>query len=268
MISVSSRPGPASSSGTSAQASSTRAVATSRPRLQWGAPHWAWHFHAATNTLYHWEDQHWQAYQASRRPRPGTIFKKSNQSFPSLPQQCKPADVAPIPSNPTAVIFGSYSTHRLPHQIPKTQLTLPASTWDCLPPPSSKNHWAVHTVTQQTKGQDNGNNVAQAIRDGTARAVCDGSFKNGKGTAGFCMHGAVDKHQITGSHCTPGRKEDQCAYRSELGGVVGTLVTIQAVCKAHMASPKAESRWAWTVKELSKPSKLNTLLRSQHHIGT
>ena len=90
-----------------------------------------------------------------------------------------------------------------------------------LPPATSLSSWAVEEVTQKTKGQDNGSNVAKALREGTARAVCDGSFKNKHGTASFCIHGDNPLYQVEGSNRTPGRADNQSAYRSELGGVVG-----------------------------------------------
>ncbi len=102
-----------------------------------------------------------------------------------------------------------------------------------MPNTASPSHWAVEEVTQKTKGSDNGANVAAAIQEKTARAVCDGSYKDGHGTAGFCIHGDNPLLQVEGCNRTPGRREDQSAYRSELGGVVGTLLTLQSLCSVH-----------------------------------
>ena len=41
------------------------------------------------------------------------------------------------------------------------------------------------------------------------------------------------RKQILGLNRTPGRESEQSPYRSELGGIVGTLSTALAVCKAH-----------------------------------
>ena len=128
--------------------------------------------------------------------------------------------------------LGTYSNHRRPSQVahenPESHTFIEA-----LPPPTSPSNWAVEEVTQKTKGKDNGTNVAAASQAGTARAVCDGSFKDEHGTAGFCIHGDDPMHQVEGCNRTPGTRADQSAHRSELGGVVGTLLILKSLCEVH-----------------------------------
>lgn len=71
-----------------------------------------------------------------------------------------------------------------------------------------------------------------AILHGTAFAVTDGSFKQGKGTSAFTLQtGFNSKDGILGSNEVVGPREVKCAYRSKLAGILGILVAIWAVCE-------------------------------------
>ena len=78
-----------------------------------------------------------------------------------------------------------------------------------------------------------GGNVAAAIMRGDARAVSDGSYKEGHGTSAFVLHGQDHHKAIRGRNTIPGRPEEQCAYRSELGGVAGILTMAELLCQFY-----------------------------------
>jgi hypothetical protein len=81
---------------------------------------------------------------------------------------------------------------------------------------------------------DNGKNIAEAIRHGNAIAVCDGSYKDQFGTAGFVIQcGANQTARITGAHVTPGHTDDINPYRSELGGILAIVVVTEAIANFH-----------------------------------
>lgn len=81
---------------------------------------------------------------------------------------------------------------------------------------------------------DDGSNIAQALIMGTAVAVCDGSYKAQFGTAGFVIQrGESTESRITGAHVTPGHQDDINPYRSELGGILAIVVTIEALASLH-----------------------------------
>ena len=80
-------------------------------------------------------------------------------------------------------------------------------------------HWLTALVTTD----DDGEYVAQAIRDGTGVAISDGSFKNAFGTAAWVLQGADSKHAIEGRCSVPGPEDWQSAYRSELCGLLGSI---------------------------------------------
>eukprot|EP00978_Attheya_sp_CCMP212_P041489 scaffold238547_cov43-Attheya_sp.AAC.1 len=67
---------------------------------------------------------------------------------------------------------------------------------------------------------DNGAALANAIRNGTAQGVSDGSFKLQHGTAAMVMvdpllDDPLSPARIVGCHVTPGNSDDHSPYRSE-----------------------------------------------------
>ena len=82
---------------------------------------------------------------------------------------------------------------------------------------------------------DNCKLIASGIEAGTARAVCDGSFdpKDSLGTAAFVMvANKKDSNGLTGANWSPGTKEDQTPYRSELTGV-DSILAVLAILVRH-----------------------------------
>ena len=65
--------------------------------------------------------------------------------------------------------------------------------------------------------------VLKAIHHRKAIGVTDGSFKQGKGTAGFCIMSPTTWHA---SCQIPGQPDVQYSYRSELGGILGLLTIL------------------------------------------
>jgi hypothetical protein len=80
---------------------------------------------------------------------------------------------------------------------------------------------------------DDGRTIAQAIRDGTAIAVSDGSFKDCVGTASWVVEGSSPSHRIRGDNIVPGDTENQVSYRSELSGLYGITLVIHALCEFY-----------------------------------
>ena len=90
--------------------------------------------------------------------------------------------------------------------------------------------WAVGNC----RVDDDGKYVAQAIRQGTAIAVSDGSFKDAIGSAGFVLEGSMyAHHRILGDCMVSGYGEDQSAYRSELCGLLGIMYSLRELCHHH-----------------------------------
>jgi len=73
--------------------------------------------------------------------------------------------------------------------------------------------------------------VIEAIRQGIAVAVSDGSFQNQAGMAAWTIKSVTKANQIVGHGWTPGLAEDQSAYRSELFGLWGIIHTLTHLTK-------------------------------------
>jgi len=71
--------------------------------------------------------------------------------------------------------------------------------------------------------------VAEVIAQGTALAVSDGSFKDGRGVVAWMIEGPTANNKITGACLVPGTAEDHSAFWSELMGIFGILLTVQYI---------------------------------------
>ena len=78
-------------------------------------------------------------------------------------------------------------------------------------------------------------NLILSIRDGTAIAGCDGSFKTGKynGTAAWSIETDSMRDSYTGVSIVKGTIEDQNAYRSELTGILALTNLLSEWCDTY-----------------------------------
>jgi hypothetical protein len=79
--------------------------------------------------------------------------------------------------------------------------------------------------------------MVDAIKEGCAIPTSDGSHKNRWVTASWrIMADTNEADQWAGLHVTPGRKDDQSAFRSEIGGTCAMAVAIELKCKFFQIS--------------------------------
>jgi hypothetical protein len=81
--------------------------------------------------------------------------------------------------------------------------------------------------------------LAASLHAGSAFAVSDGYFKDGRGTAAFVIEDRIhpsNHSRAIGVNTAPGSLEDHNAYRSELSGVSGDISTVERVCKTHIVT--------------------------------
>jgi len=72
--------------------------------------------------------------------------------------------------------------------------------------------------------------ISPSLKNGTAVALGDGSFKSRMGTAGFALEGpCCTKHRIIGINRVPGSQDVQSPYRSELSSLLGILVLVSLI---------------------------------------
>jgi hypothetical protein len=74
--------------------------------------------------------------------------------------------------------------------------------------------------------------LADAIKEGSDNAISDGSHKNKSGTSSWrIMSDTNEAKKWAGLYVTPGRKDEQSALRSEIGGIYAMAVAIELICK-------------------------------------
>ncbi len=66
-------------------------------------------------------------------------------------------------------------------------------------------HWSIKNFT----ASDNGEQIARSLIDGTATAVCDGSYKDGKGSSAWALEGTSQEGRILGTNLPPGPRSVQ-----------------------------------------------------------
>jgi hypothetical protein len=87
--------------------------------------------------------------------------------------------------------------------------------------------WIFRHILCSIKFQD----LVDAINEGRAIAISDGSHKNKWGTASWRIMSDTNEDERAGLHVTPGKKDDHSAFRSELGGIYAMAVAIELLCK-------------------------------------
>ncbi len=78
--------------------------------------------------------------------------------------------------------------------------------------------------------------LIDAIKQGIAVAVSDGSFQDQWGATAWTIKGSSAVNCLTGEGLTPGNPQDQSAYRSELFGIWGMVASIYQLTTEHKIS--------------------------------
>ena len=81
-----------------------------------------------------------------------------------------------------------------------------------------------------TISDENSETLAHAIQIGRAKAVTDRSYQS-EGSAGYCI--TYDNIKWRGACRVPGSTSIQCAYRSELAGILALLHMVKQLCDHH-----------------------------------
>jgi hypothetical protein len=80
---------------------------------------------------------------------------------------------------------------------------------------------------------DEGETLAAAIRQGQAISVCDGSYKDGFGTAAYVLEGATSVNWLVVMFVVPRTPANQSSYRSELAGLYGVVAMAHLICEQY-----------------------------------
>ncbi len=81
--------------------------------------------------------------------------------------------------------------------------------------------------------QGNAQALQEAIIQGIAVAVSDGSYQLEKGAAAWTIEGVTAENRILGVGPTPGGSSDHSAYRSKLFGLWGIMMSLHRFTKDH-----------------------------------
>jgi len=87
-----------------------------------------------------------------------------------------------------------------------------------------KQGWTTQTMRLPP---DKGASFVNDIANNNGKMVCDGLFKFGRSSSAFL---SISKEIFIGTNIVPGCIEDQSAYQGELGGILGSLVTMRILC--------------------------------------
>jgi hypothetical protein len=97
---------------------------------------------------------------------------------------------------------------------------------------SENDQWAVRSFDCPE-----GATIAQALIQGNAIAICDGSYKDHFGTAGFAIQQGTQRAQrIIGANVTPGHPDNQNPYHAEIGGIFSIVVVVEALVQKYHIS--------------------------------
>jgi hypothetical protein len=203
--------------------------------LDWhdGTPrNWKWYFCSAEDRLYAKEGLLWRVYCRHRSrtsPRQGrSTYVKTEQLLREPPDGLR---IASVMKQGQFIIYQcSGALMNITSDTAQNPVIESFEEGRLLRPPLDQ--WAIQEITVT----DDGKAMAQAIRNGTAIAVSDGSYKTGRGTAAFILETSANftkKGRIVGVNSIPGEKEDQSSYRSEIGGVSGIVETAGIICVRH-----------------------------------
>ena len=86
---------------------------------------------------------------------------------------------------------------------------------------------------------DGGKTLAEAIHNGVAITICDGSFKDEFGMAAYVLEGETSTNRIVVVLVTPGTDDDQSSYCSKLSGLFGVVVMVHFVCEQFAITDSA-----------------------------
>jgi hypothetical protein len=105
--------------------------------------------------------------------------------------------------------------------------------------------------------------MVEEIKEGRPITISNVSHKNRWGTVSWrIMADTNETEKWAGLHVTPGRKDDQSAFRSEIGGKYAMIVAIKLICK-FFTYPMDRCLLEVTVKRLCTTSLIDKKLPQQ-----
>ena len=149
-----------------------------------------------------------------RRPRSNIIYLNTSNGISTESQQYERDNLeeGSVESNDTPSIHS-----------PSFEETLDNTTDKAL-------MWALEELNLP---RDQGKEIATSILANEGRCMSDGSLKDLFGTSAFTFLLKDRENGYVGRNRVPGQDLDQSSYRSELCGILGNIMMINAICKHH-----------------------------------
>lgn len=186
-----------------------------------------WRYHALTTTLWHpspldpmtWERYSRTQQRASRTP----TYSRQGNGIP--PQQGLQIATTSPTTSPNDIRLTGYSPTEFSPENPPSLHSVIQSM--------GEKGWPLATA----QFPDEGRQLKDAITQGTARGVSDGSYKREQaedlGTAGWIIFDPNTRSHCGGVVQTTGQRSEVNAYRSELQGLHAMLLAIKVLCIFH-----------------------------------
>ena len=187
-----------------------------------GEEQWQWFYNPQSQTIYQRHKDRWKIWKRSSKA--GRLGKYPTFRFYTygiqLPKEAKKA----------TIIYEQNNTIKLTGWSESNADETQSETYDAVQQDECITDIYMEDETIET--------LKKALLSGDIRAVSDGSYRKEEryGTAGWILEDKRRQIQFTGSLITPGPKESQCSHRSELAGILGTILTINHTCKRHKIS--------------------------------
>jgi hypothetical protein len=89
-------------------------------------------------------------------------------------------------------------------------------------------HWCIHKIAIKDEEK-----LKEALRDRSAMAISDGSYKDSFGTASWTVGDPEIPDLISGLAVCPGNAKDMDSYRSELAGIYCIVAVMEKFCRYH-----------------------------------
>lgn len=177
--------------------------------------HAKWWWDPPSNLIWERESTSWRSWQPmTNRNKDTPMYQRSQRTKQISRLRWRIATVRRIGNNYLMMV-----THR-PYLKPSQTIEPSPPTW---PTESTSFHQSgLHTLIHE-------------IAQGTAKVISDGSYKNGCSASAF-QHISQTDPGFQGTNIVPGGIEIQNSYRSELGGILGNIMTINHICTCYNIS--------------------------------
>jgi hypothetical protein len=189
---------------------------------------WKWLFSSDEDRIYHRLGHVWQTYRrddsrVNRRLNSGRFSPLPGFSA-QVPEGLSRADVTSYRHSTKVVLDSTSAPVLVAPLLPPTTLRQACRQLEPYV------QWTVDKIIQS----DEGAAVAQAILDGTALGISDGSYKNGRCTSAALIEGPSKSHgRVLAVNRVPGHSLSQTSYRGELGGILSLLTLVRGIITLH-----------------------------------